>query len=120
LVISITYETNPGSTALQWLDPLQTSGKKFPFLFSQSQAIHARSFFPCQDTPFVKFTYSSCVNVRKPLVGLMSALLKETIDVNEEIRQYKFEQPIRVPSYLVAIAAGALDNRQFKIFIFYF
>ena len=35
--ITITYETSPESSALQWLKPEQTAGKKLPYLFSQCQ-----------------------------------------------------------------------------------
>ena len=73
-MLRINYETSPNSTALQWLDAMQTIGKKHPYLFSQCQAIHARSLFPCQDTPAVKFTYNASVTVKKSLVALMSAL----------------------------------------------
>src|SRR6188474_567859 len=37
--IIITYSTRPGAEALQWLEPAQTSGKKYPYLFTQGQAI---------------------------------------------------------------------------------
>ena len=37
IVIEISFETSPKSSALQWLTPEQTSGKEHPYLFSQCQ-----------------------------------------------------------------------------------
>ncbi|EPQ14125.1 Leukotriene A-4 hydrolase [Myotis brandtii] len=51
VVIEISFETSPKSSALQWLTPEQTSGKEHPYLFSQCQAIHCQAVLPCQDTP---------------------------------------------------------------------
>ncbi len=61
LKIAIQYKTSPKASALQWLNPQQTSGKKHPFLFSQCEAIHCRSIVPCQDTPSNKITYNAKV-----------------------------------------------------------
>ncbi|KMQ94850.1 leukotriene a-4 hydrolase [Lasius niger] len=109
--IEIEYETSPDATALQWLTAEQTAGGIHPYLFSQCQAIHARSMFPCQDTPSVKSTYSAKISVPKELTVVMSALL-DRVSENSDKKIYEFHQPVPIPSYLVAIAVGALVSKQ--------
>ena len=66
--IKIFYATSSTKcTALQWLTKEQTADKQHPYMFSQCQAIHARSLYPCQDTPGVKSTYSAKITCPKPL-----------------------------------------------------
>lgn len=55
--VAVQYETTSKCTGVQWLPPSQTSEKKFPYMFTQCQAIHARSLLPCMDCPGVKMTY---------------------------------------------------------------
>ncbi|KAK2577166.1 hypothetical protein KPH14_003323 [Odynerus spinipes] len=107
----IHYETTSDATALQWLTPEQTAGGKHPYLFSQCQAIHARSMLPCQDTPSVKFTYSAKISAPQEMTVLMSALL-DKVSHTETTKIYEFHQPIPVPSYLIAIAAGVLVSKK--------
>ncbi|XP_006741958.1 leukotriene A-4 hydrolase-like [Leptonychotes weddellii] len=113
VVIEISFETSPKSSALQWLTPEQTSGKEHPYLFSQCQAIHCRAVLPCQDTPSVKLTYSAEVSVPKELVALMSAIRDgEAPDPEDPSRKiYKFSQKVPIPCYLIALVVGALESR---------
>jgi leukotriene-A4 hydrolase len=108
---TLTLRTSPEAYALQWLNASQTAGGKYPFLYSQCQATHARSIFPCQDTPSVRFTYSAEVEVPQGLIAVMAA---EQVQVREGSGQtfltYRMPQPI--PSYLFALAAGALEFRE--------
>src|SRR5690606_3851632 len=71
--VDIYYNTDESARALQWLEPQQTSGKKHPFLYTQSESIYARSWIPCPDGPGIRFTYSARVQVPADLLALMSA-----------------------------------------------
>jgi leukotriene-A4 hydrolase len=80
--ICIKYSTTAEGTALQWLSPAQTAQGTHPFLFSQCQAIHARTMLPCQDAPGARATYDAIVRLSRPMSGvevLMSANIRESI-----------------------------------------
>lgn len=107
--ISIVYETTEGADALQFLSPVQTAGKKHPFLFTQSQAILARTWLPCQDSPGVRFTYNAEVTVPKGMLALMSA--DNPTEINESgVYNFTMDQP--VPSYLMALSVGNIEYRK--------
>ncbi|KAL5965642.1 Leukotriene A-4 hydrolase [Taenia solium] len=112
-VVAIEYCTMPQSSALQWLDAQMTADKKHPFLFTQCQAIHARSLFPCQDTPRVKFTFSASVLAPSELTVLMGAQRSTPsrhCDEPEKPSIHYFHQDIPIPSYLIALACGELEH----------
>ena len=106
---TIPYSTTDKCSALQWLPKEQTAGKQHPYLFSQCQAIHARSMLPCQDTPGVKSTYEAQLQVPSELTALMSALSVDQSASGQTV-SCTFSQPVAVPSYLIAIVVGNLEG----------
>lgn len=140
VLVRILYEATEASTGLQWLSTEMTASKKYPFMFSQCQAIHARSVLPVQDSPGAKFTYTAAIRCARPLVALMSAVSKhdptkyadpevsvipafaahlfarlqqEGLDRSDgAFHTFTFEQRVPISSYLIALAVGELESRE--------
>ncbi len=101
--ISINYSTSTDAEALQWLSPKQTADGKSSFLFTQSQAILARSWIPVQDSPGIRFTYNAHVKVPQGMLALMSATNPREVSENGE---YDFVMDKPIPAYLLALTVG--------------
>uniref|UniRef100_A0A1I7TXC0 Leuk-A4-hydro_C domain-containing protein n=1 Tax=Caenorhabditis tropicalis TaxID=1561998 RepID=A0A1I7TXC0_9PELO len=111
-VLEIKYETSNQAAALQFLAAEQTTDRVAPYLFSQCQAINARSIIPCMDTPSVKSTYEADVCVPTGLTCLMSAIGhgSKPSECGKRI-VFSFKQPVSIPSYLLAIVVGHLERK---------
>ncbi|MEY2829058.1 MAG: hypothetical protein RIQ33_916 [Bacteroidota bacterium] len=103
--VKIVYHTSPNAAALQWLKPEQTTGKQ-KFLFTQSEAILARTWLPCQDGPAVRFTYDATIHCPKNLLAVMS-VANNPQSINDS-GEYHYTQPKPIPSYLMALAVGEI------------
>ncbi len=107
--VTIAYRTSADASALQWLDGAQTAGGTHPFLFSQCQAIHARSVLPLQDTPQRRITFRASLDVPAALRGLMAAaFVSRNVAGDRAVEQWAMPQPIA--PYLFAFAVGELAS----------
>ena len=109
--VTIHYKTSSTASGVQVLAPEQTLGGKHPYLFTQNQAIHARSIVPCQDTPGIKAPYTAELTVDKPLVAVMSAVSVKS-EESETTMTYFFEQKTPIPAYLLAIVIGDIVSEK--------
>ncbi|KAI0566489.1 membrane alanine aminopeptidase [Gracilaria domingensis] len=115
--VCVTYETDgcgggsPAGGACDWLTPEQAAGQ--PFMFTQAQAIHARSIFPCQDTPAVKSPYTAIVSVLPPYHNLSVAMSAQRVPSasDDPDGSSRFHCAVPIPSYLFALACGSLESR---------
>lgn len=110
--ITIDFETTDGSTALDWLAPEQTAGRRLPYLYSQCQPHHARSIFPCQDTPRARFRFTAAITVPEGQTAVMAAASTGSRKGSlPNTTTFTFEMPQPIPSYLTAFAVGDIVSR---------
>jgi leukotriene-A4 hydrolase len=110
--VSLRYATSPDASALGWLLPEQTASRQHPYLFSQCQAIHARSVVPLQDTPRRRITFRAELDVPAALRSLMAARFVERRPAPDARALDVWEMPEPIPPYLLALAVGAVESRE--------
>ncbi|KAL9261546.1 Leucine aminopeptidase-like protein [Drosera capensis] len=125
--VLVGFVTAKEASAIQWLEREQTAKVSAGFVYTQCQAIHCRSIFPCQDTPAARVRYDARVNVPKQVAVVMSARHVGRRDPvageatyacddslwcaeNRVVEEFVMEQPI--PPYLFAFAVGDIGYRE--------
>lgn len=104
--VRIEYTTSSEASGLQWMAAEATQGKRAPMVFSQSQAIHGRSWIPLQDTPLVRATIEATIRTQDDTIVLMGTSNNPD---SVPAKLHHFSMPHRIPSYLLALAAGDLS-----------
>lgn len=109
-MVRVAYETTSKSTGLDWVDAKLTSSG-FPMMATQFQAINARTFVPCQDTPAQKITYDAHMTLKSdvtdPNMRIVMAAMERTSLGNG---RYYFKMTNPIPTYLIALAAGVFEE----------
>jgi aminopeptidase N len=111
--ITIAYRSSPDASALGWLAPALTAGKKKPYLYSQGESINNRSWIPTQDSPGIRQSWTAKITVPSDLVAVMSAerLTPRGVPAGKGWHSYRFRMDHDVPPYLIALAVGDLAFR---------
>ena len=60
----------------------------------------------------MKLTYNANIQVSHPLRALMSAIEVGEEEIGDNSKLYKFEQKVKIPSYLIALAVGNLAGKE--------
>lgn len=110
--ITVEYSTTDKCTALTWMSPSNTFGKKHPFAFTQCEAIHCRTLLPVQDSPQVKFTINYTIIVDEPYTVAAAGIFDSMVDLGNNMRAFKSTLETPIPAYLIAFAAGNIVSEQ--------
>ena len=109
--LNIIYSTTKEGTSAQFLSKEQTFGKNHPYFFTMSALINGRQLLPSQDTPAVKFPFYLGIIVKKELKGMISGLPINN-ETDGEYITYYYSQKIPVPTYLIGLVAGNIEERK--------
>jgi len=102
--VRVDYRSKPEASGLQWLTPSQTAGRELPFVYSQGQSIHTRSWLPCVDDPARRVCFEATLRVPEKMTAVMAAEALES----EAGGCFRFRLAQPVPAYLIAFAVGDL------------
>lgn len=104
--IEIAFEADVG-TRLSGLYRADAGGA--PYLFTQFEAISAREAFPCFDEPRFKTPFEITLRVPTELAAIANTREVASRTIEDGLREVRFAQTEKLPTYLVALAVGSFD-----------
>ncbi|MFT3924816.1 MAG: M1 family metallopeptidase [Myxococcales bacterium] len=104
--IEIEFEADVGKR-LSGLYRAEAAG--VPYLFTQFEPIAAREAFPCFDEPRFKTPFEVTLRVEPSHVAVANTLEVSSSTGADGLREVHFAPTERLPTYLVAFAAGPFD-----------
>lgn len=114
-VVSVTYSGHPEP----YLDPqLILYGAEFwtgwrewsdGYVAAMSQPSGAMTWFPCNNHPSDKATYTFRVTVAKPKMAIASGILQEVVDVDENTRTYIWQMDKPMSTQVVTVVIGEFE-----------
>ena len=111
IILTINFSTTIEGSSAQFLTKEQTIGGNYEYFFTMSEMIVGRELLPSQDTPAVKFSFYLGIKVPIPLRGMISGLFVKDEDNKDGTKTFYYKQEIPVPNYLIALAAGNIEER---------
>ncbi|KAJ9101130.1 hypothetical protein QFC21_003348 [Naganishia friedmannii] len=116
--VEIKYSTTKECTALGWLTK-DCLTNRLIIQADQRRKVPLPVLSGTGDTPSIKSAYSA--NVKSTIPALLSALRQSPPvdqphggkEIGSDVVEYVYDQPVPIPSYLIAIAAGNVVYKQF-------
>jgi aminopeptidase N len=106
LTIDIDYEAF-GMAGMHFVLPSESGVNHIPHVFTQGEAVRARFWFPCNDTPSDRATHSLRARVPRTWVTVAAGRqLSHEIDDNRRTVVDTWQMDKQMPPYLFSFAAG--------------
>jgi aminopeptidase N len=114
--IKISYAGEPLVEPSPYVPFLGHVGLFFPgsTIFTLSEPDGAHYWFPCNDHPRDKATFSFQLTVPSEMVGVANGSLQDTIQNPDGTRTYLWEDPYPTATYLAVVGVGNYDLLEFN------
>ena len=108
--ITIHYATMPSSNGIHFSSK-SLRESEYEFMYTHGEAILARTYFPCQDTPALKITSSAKITVSKPYTALFTGIETKRKEYKSKT-VFEYENRKKISTYLINFAVGKVVKKQ--------